>query len=217
MKNPQKTADSEAAPTTGPVRPSDAKAILERDLENLRAKVGRGAVLTAGERRLLNQTLTAAPAGEYVTNQAALAEALKVTRQTIHRWLRAPGNPGRRADGRYSVTDWTAWQAAASDSALPGVSELKARLVAVQIERIEHALAVARGEFIPRIDVERWGGELGAAVRKIVTQIHLAAPSVVGVSVPEAEIRLKEIEDDILQQLHLVGDRLASSPPGLDR
>lgn len=42
----------------------------------------------------------------------------------------------------------------------------------------------------------------------MVAQIHLAAPSVVGVSVPDAEARLKEIEDQILEQLHTLPERM---------
>jgi hypothetical protein len=72
----------------------------------------------------------------------------------------------------------------------------------------EHRLAVLRGEYVSADEVEKWGAALGAAIRKIVTQIHLAAPSVVGVSVPEAEARLKEFEDEILMQLHTLDDQV---------
>jgi hypothetical protein len=68
--------------------------------------------------------------------------------------------------------------------------------------------------------VELWGGELGSAIRKVVGTIHLCAPTVVGVSVAEAEARLKELEGEILQQLHLldeaktfVRDRVADQFP----
>src|SRR5687768_16234146 len=68
-----------------------------------------------------------------------------------------------------------------------------------------------------------------SAIRnKIVLQIHLCAPSVVGVSVPDAEALLKEKEDEILEQLHLIDERIKaasnenqpeteSSTPGLLR
>ena len=48
------------------------------------------------------------------------------------------------------------------------------------------------------------------AIRKVVTQIHLCAPSVVGLSVPDAEVLLKEIEDEVLEQLHTLGERLSA-------
>jgi hypothetical protein len=68
----------------------------------------------------------------------------------------------------------------------------------------EHELAVQQGKYVLVEEMEKFGVEFGTAIRKIVTTIHLAAPNVVGVSVAEAEVRLKEIEDEILQQLHLL-------------
>ena len=72
----------------------------------------------------------------------------------------------------------------------------------------ENELALQTGKYVLVTDVEKWGNALGAGVRSIVSTIHLAAPNVVGVSVAEAESRLKEIEDEILQQLHLIDDQL---------
>jgi phage terminase Nu1 subunit (DNA packaging protein) len=66
----------------------------------------------------------------------------------------------------------------------------------------EHKLAVLRGQYVLASDMQKAGAELGMAVRKIVEQIHLAAPTVVGVSVADAEARLKDIEQEILGQLH---------------
>jgi len=56
--------------------------------------------------------------------------------------------------------------------------------------------------------VEQRGAELGAAIKGVVLKIHLCAPSVVGLAVAEDEARLKEIEDEILEQLHLLNEKL---------
>ncbi|MBN2507225.1 MAG: hypothetical protein JXQ71_11070 [Verrucomicrobia bacterium] len=50
-------------------------------------------------------------------------------------------------------------------------------------------------------DVTKWSRDLEAGIRKIVSRLHSIAPSVVGLPVADAEARLKEAEDEILQQL----------------
>jgi len=76
----------------------------------------------------------------------------------------------------------------------------------------EHELAVQQGKYVLVAEVEKAGGELGAAIRQVVSTIHLAAPNVVGLSVADAEARLKEIEDEILQQLHLLPESQNQQP-----
>jgi len=199
-----------------PVLADEARGLLAKDLENLRLKVGRGAVLTPSERRLLASTLDAsAPTSGFAANQVELAGHLGVTRQTIHRWLREPGNPGSRPDGRYCLAEWSRWSAERGGGPVgsPTSTELKSRLIGVQIEKIEHALSVARGEFYPVVDVKKWCAELATAIRKVVTQIHLVAPSVVGVSVQEAETRLKDVEDEVLLQLRAIGQPALPAVP----
>lgn len=83
-------------------------------------------------------------------------------------------------------------------------STARDRLLRLQADKIETQLAILKKEFVPANDVERWGAELGAAIRKIITQLHLCAPQVVGVSIAEAESRLKEVEFEALEQLHLL-------------
>ena len=75
----------------------------------------------------------------------------------------------------------------------------------------EHELAVQQGKYTLVTDVEKLGGELGAAIRSVVTTIHLVAPNVVGVSVAEAEARLKELEDEILNHLHVVDEKISKT------
>jgi hypothetical protein len=42
----------------------------------------------------------------------------------------------------------------------------------------------------------------------MIQQLHLCGPSVVGLSIGDAEARLKEVEDEVLEQLHCLGERL---------
>jgi transcriptional regulator with XRE-family HTH domain len=196
-----------------------AKVILKSDLANIVRKVKSGKTLSASERALLaTATGNGKPtATRFVDTQAELADAIGVNRKSIARWRKVEGNPGAQPDGRYNVADWIAFKQQMTDEDDdPSWTELKARHLALQVQKIEHHLAVVRREYVPAAEVERWGAELGAAIRKVVAQIHLVAPSVVGVSVPEAEARLKEIEQEVLQQLHLLADAAREYRPRTD-
>lgn len=192
--------------------PDQADIILRANYRNLVKKVGAGRTLSAGEVNLL-QAIQAGGRAEpknFAKTQAELAEALGVARKTIQRAMKLEGSPPPRPDGRLEVAAWRSFlqgTGAIEDDGL-SATELKARHLLLQNQKLELSLAVLRRDFLPATDVERWGSEMGAAIRKVVGQIHLAAPSVVGVSVPEAEARLKEIEDEILEQLHTLPERL---------
>lgn len=187
-----------------------ARRILEANLVNLAKKAQEGRVLSAQEIALLQGMAdgTDAPAVHpvWVQNQVELATILGVNRKTIQRWLKENGNPGAQSDGRYSVPAWREW-ARSKGSKVDGdedlnQTQLKARQILLQNQKLEFSLGVLRKEYAPTTLLKAWGGELGANIRKVVTQIHLIAPSIVGLPVPDAEARLKELEDEILEQLH---------------
>ncbi|MFM7102677.1 MAG: hypothetical protein ACKO3N_16085 [Verrucomicrobiota bacterium] len=200
-----------------PLRPE----FLDKDQAAILLKAHKRAVLQAAASgkplpsSTLKQVLAVLTGGggtdpTFARNQVELAKLLGVNRRTISRYLRVEGNPGSRADGRYPVVEWRKFLAdvGAIEDDDEDTSRLKARLIGIQIEKLEHAVAVSRGEYWAVADVKKWCAELAGAIRKVVTQIHLIAPSVVGVSVPEAEARLKDLEDEILRQFHQLGSRL---------
>ena len=59
-------------------------------------------------------------------------------------------------------------------------------------------------------DVHRLGAELGGAIRKVLTRLHRAAPSLQGRKADVIEARLKEQEDEVLAQLEILEVRLAA-------
>jgi hypothetical protein len=191
-----------------------AEILLKADLRNLAKKVQQGRTLSVAERNLLQSALSGqAPSPmEFAKNQVELAQVLGVERKTVQRWRKVSGNPGVRPDGRYHVPSWREWKLARDEGdPTEGLSQsqLRARQILLQNQKLEFQLALLRREYVPAAEVEKWGGELGTAIRKVVSTIHLCAPSVVGVSVAEAEARLKEVEDEILQQLHLLSESIA--------
>lgn len=180
--------------------------ILQLDLKNLEKKVKAGHLLSASERAVLQSSVGGGKPSDqrFAKNQVELSEILGVDRKTVQRHLKLEGNPGARPDGRYEIATWRKWiedRRGISDGEL-SAPLLKAKQILLQNQKLEAQLKIIARDYVPAAEVEKWGSDLGAAIRKIITQIHLAAPSVVGVSVPEAEERLKEIEEEILQQLH---------------
>lgn len=88
------------------------------------------------------------------------------------------------------------------------VREPKLRQIELKNQKLEEQVSILRRERIPVATVEKWGGEIGAAVRKVVTEIHRIAPSVVGISIQEAEARLKELEQEIHEAVDGWKDKL---------
>lgn len=215
--DPAKSTDDSGIPG---LTEEQAKVILKGDLANIVRKVKSGKTLSASERTLLaTSTGNGKPTStRFVSTQAELADAIGVNRKSVARWRKVEGNPGAQPDGRYNVAEWLAFkqQQMMGEDDDPSWSELKARHLALQVQKIEHHLAVVRREYVPAAEVERWGAQLGASIRKVVAQIHLVAPSVVGVSVPEAEARLKEIEQEVLQQLHVLDEAAREYRPLTD-
>jgi hypothetical protein len=204
---------------TNGLDPASAETLLKADMLNLTRKVKAGRPLSPGERKLLSSVAGGGPAvaSAYVRTQVELAKAIGVERKTVARWRKIQGNPGCEADGRWNVAAWRAFKASRAGEndgdGVDSVTTLKARHILLQNQKLEHQIAVMRREYVPAAEVERWGAELGAAIRKVVRQIHQAAPSVVGMQVEDAEARLREIEDEIVSQLHLLDDASESYAP----
>jgi len=79
----------------------------------------------------------------------------------------------------------------------------------LQNTKLRLALRRLKRELVPAEDVRRLGAELGGAIRKVLTRVHRAAPSLEGRKADVIEARLKEQEDEVLAQLQILEDRLA--------
>lgn len=136
-------------------------------------------------------------------NKVELAAALGVDRRTITNWLRVPGNPGARSNGKYHVPTWKAWALKQGKAPLgTDARSLKEQLTAIQIERQRHKLKVEQRQHVPVKDVEAMGARLAAAIRKVVTTLHREAPDLEMRTKEEIEVRLRAKEDEIVAQLY---------------
>lgn len=226
---PEQDSDAASvAPQTPPPNPSaapnvsDAASIIggaadKAFLKHCSKKVKDGGTLTNQERNRLNALQHgAAPVdAAFARNQVELAQILGVSRKTIERHASHPQRPPPAADGRLPVALWRDFLSrtnphlndADGDDSL-NIRSIRARNLLLKNEELEADIAIKKKKWTPVTDVEAWGGELGAAIRQVVCQIHLCATSVVGMTVAEAELRLKEVEDDVLSQLNSLEQRI---------
>lgn len=188
-----------------------AKKVLKRNLLNIIKKVGEGKTLTTGE---LSQMQAVADGTEgavvaYAKNQVELASALGVERKTVQRWLKLKGCPRARPDGRYSVLEWRAWaektgrKIADDDDFDNERGRLEVRRLRTICERLDLDLDVQRGFYTDNEEVKRSIYRMIASARKVLSALPAQlAPQIVGMTIPEAEARLRESVDDVMKQLH---------------
>jgi hypothetical protein len=182
--------------------------ILGRNVLLLAEKVKKGEPLTLQEAKLLQGFADAdsSPKDTFAKSYVELAEILGVARKTIERKAKLKSAPRPRSDGRHSVNDWRVFLDDNSrDAGLDG-TQLKARQILLQNEKLEYQIAILKAQYVPVADIEKWGAQLGKEIRNAVATIHTIAPSIVGHTIAEAEMRLRQLEDEILRTLNMLTD-----------
>jgi len=200
--------------------PDQVKTLLRVNARNLAQKLKRGESLSASELKFLRSVQAGHDAAEasggggvrYAENQTQLAELLGVSRKTVQRHIRSKKAPKPLPNGTHDVVAWRSYmgrRTGEEDGEGLDTTELRAKNLLLQNERLELGLAIQRREYVPVAEVEKWGADLGGDIRTVVSQLHLSAPSLAGLSVPEIEERLKDQEVEILRQLSRLNDRLS--------
>ncbi len=207
-------APHDAQNRPGTFTPEQADILLQADRQNILKKLKEGRTLSPSERNELQAIRDGRKPDlqAFARSQNDLAKILGVSRWMIQRAMKLDGHPESRADGRLDIAAWRAFLQAAGSIEDEDATELRAENLRLQNRHLELRIGVMNRAYRPVAEIERWGAELGAAIRKIVTQIHLAAPSVVGVSVAEAEARLREVEDELIEQLHTLNSVVPDQP-----
>lgn len=192
--------------------PEQAQKLLKADLANLAMKVANRKPLTAAERSLLQSVAI----GDEVTlstgwanNQVELAQVLKKNRRTIQRWLKLPGNPGSTPDGRFNVSAWREWcvnnghRLLEIDEATPDKQQIEAQILLKKSHLLDIEIKRRLGEVTDNENLTVWIAELVGAAKTVLLSVPgILAPQVVGLSVPDAEQRIREAIDEALMQLH---------------
>lgn len=208
-------AGAGAPPTTPPQASSDltpelAQKLVKRNYANLVKKVASGKTLSNSELAIITAVADGKPsetARAWAKDQVELANILGVTRQSIRLW-RKEGAPAAESDGRLNVEAWKAWMKAhgkkgSEDDKTPSKVQLEAKRLLLMNEKLEHEISILKGDYTKNSEVEADVRAMVLEAKKILLAMPAAvAPQVVGLSVPEAEKRLRAAVDDALEQLH---------------
>jgi hypothetical protein len=189
-----------------------ADKILRRNILNIVRKVQDGKTLSNVELSVVQGYIESSDADTpiglaWVQNQTDLARELGVNRKTIQRWLKIEGCPQTASDGRYNVTEWRKWASDNNFKVSGGDDDesklkLEAKRLLLINQKLEFDMAIKRGEYTHNDDVETMFVMMVQNAKKVLLALPSnASPQVVGLSVPEAEIRLREIVDEALSQL----------------
>lgn len=202
-------SDPKPSPGGSAISASQAQKLLDAYIVSIAKKVAAGQPLSRQEVQTLEAKISSSRdvdlgAEGFAKNQVQLADALGVDRKTINRWLKEEGNPGAKADGRYDVAAWREWARENGHKLGDDLDSgrLKAENLLLQNRLLQRKLDILERAYLPAVEVERVGSALGVAIRKVVCQLHLCAPSIVGLTVAEADVALREKEDEIMEQLH---------------
>jgi len=195
----------------GGISPEQAAKVLAADLANMVKKVASGQTLSPRERELLQNVShrgKAAKEGDgLVKNHTHLAEALGVSRRTIIRYSKREDAPRPRPNSSHSVSEWRKFLAkhnVVDDEEDLSSTELKAKQILLQNQKLEHQLAVLRGEYMATVDVEQMVASMVEQAKRVLLSGPASlAPQVVGMTIPEAEALLRQWLHDAMAQLHI--------------
>jgi hypothetical protein len=146
----------------------------------------------------------------FVSTQQDLADALGIARETVNRWTRESGCPGRRK-GLYNVLAWKAWMdetgkvssLGGSEPPSPMKSELEIRKLTAVCERLELEQKIRLGQYHTNDDCKLWVSKAMTAVRTIMLSLpSKMAPVVEMRPKEEIELLLREAVDEALIAIH---------------
>lgn len=138
---------------------------------------------------------------------AACASGTGIPTTTIKQAKRAGCSAFRGS--RVYLAPLLRWIFEQADKAPLNYDQERAQNVVLQNAKLKVEIRHLKRELIPVEEVSHLGSELGSAIRTVVSRLHRTAPSLVGHPVEVVETRLKEEEDEILKQLHTLGERTA--------
>lgn len=199
------------------IAPDVARKLLNRDFSNLISRVQSGGKLTRAERAML-QAMAAGSPGSTISvaaNYNELADALGVSRQTIHSWRKIEGAPSPNSNGTHDVVVWREFIKArdlkGGEVQTDLESSLKARKLLAEVMERELRLKIKQGEFVLLEDVKtRWAYHVGQAVALLRKRFENELPPILsGLDAVGIRKELSLAIDEFAALLHQGGSQAA--------
>lgn len=169
----------------------------------------RKTTLSDFEKEQKEEVLDSVP--KTVTTIVALADAIGVSRVTLHRWRKEmPNFPKAQSNGKWDVREVMEFITAQNLAAKPDdggplteKEKLEVRRLQAICERLEFQHACERGDYLAKTEVRRQIAEATHVLRRALRSFRGSlAPEVAGLDVEEAGIRIEKAVDALLAQLH---------------
>jgi transposase-like protein len=183
------------------ITPEMAARVLEANWKNVVKKVAAGRTLNATELALIKAK--AAGSNETVTHAkdtTDLARILGVTRQTLYEWRKKPDAPQSAADGSHDVIAWRLFIANhdLKASLTPDADALRARKLLAEIEDRELRVALKKGQYVLKAEVEaEWFRRFAVLKSLLYSKLTLEIPPL---SVGKDAIGIQQINQNGLDQ-----------------
>jgi len=184
---------------TSAITPEMASRVLEANWKNVVKKVSTGRTLNANELTVIRAR--AAGSNETVTQAkdvAELARVLGVTRQTLYSWRKKKDAPNPSANGTHDIVAWRSFIDAHDLKAglAPDAEALKARKLLAEIEDRELKVALKKGLYVFKADVEaEWSQRFAVLKNLLFAKLTLELPPL---CVGKDAVAIQQINQDAL-------------------
>ena len=176
-----------------------AARVLEANWKNVVKKVSAGRTLNTSELAVLRAK--AAGSQETVTEAkdvSELARVLGVTRQTLYSWQKKKDAPKTSANGTHDIVAWRLFIDANDLKAglAPDAEALKARKLLAEIEDRELKVALKKGLYVLKADVEaEWFRRFAVLKNLLYSKLTLEVPPL---SIGKDAVAIQKINQDTL-------------------
>ena len=181
------------------ITPDMAARVLEANWKNVVKKVSAGRTLNTAELAVLRAK--AAGSQETVTQAkdvSELARILGVTRQTLYSWQKKKDAPTTSPNGTHDVVAWRLFIDANDLKAglAPDAEALKARKLLAEIEDRELKVALKKGLYVLKAEVEaEWFRRFAVLKNLLYSKLTLEVPPL---STGKDAVAIQQINQDAL-------------------